>query len=233
MIAEESVAALERHHVSSPALSAQASVPAPRLGQVPAQRQSRSGRARASRRGRASCASTVSPAQSSGWGSQVSTGPAAEPVRRRVARPGQRHAAAVAAGVDAAGPRVHRVLDPVARAVLDLGQARAPRPGRGRTRRGAPWPAAPPPGPGGGRGRRSVGVPKRFAVEGERRVGRGRSGSPAGSRRGWRAPRWPGRRPARARRGCASIDVAQRGRRPTGAAMKSKLNAVCSSSGRR
>ena len=46
-----------------------------------------------------------------------------EPERWRVARPRQRHPAAVAPGVDAARLEVHRILDAVGGQVLDLGQA--------------------------------------------------------------------------------------------------------------
>ena len=94
----------------------------------------------------------------------------AEPERRLGARPGQRHAAAVATRVGPARPEVHRVLEAVDREVVDLVEAelvalvdveraRAGRPTGARRL-----------GPGGGRDARSVGVPCRFVANAKRRV---------------------------------------------------------------
>ena len=124
-----------------------------------------------------------------------------EPERRPVARPRQRHAAPVAAAVGAAGALPRRVLERLLRQVLDLRQPEllplvevggaGQRQGEQRGR----------PGAAAGRG------PGRWATRGRRRrrspprCTPARSGSRAASRRGWTAPRWPGRRPAPARRG--------------------------------
>ena len=61
----------------------------------------------------------------------------AEPVRRRVAGPRQRHPAAVAAALGAAGPLPGRVLAAPRRAGPRPRAGRAPRPGRRRRRRAA------------------------------------------------------------------------------------------------
>ena len=75
----------------------------------------------------------------------------AEAVRRRARRPRQRHAAAVAAVALAAGAEPGRVLPHVVVELDDLGQARAPRPGTGRTSRAARASASSPRGRGAGR----------------------------------------------------------------------------------
>ena len=84
----------------------------------------------------------------------------AEAEGRLVARPRQRDPAAVAAGIGAAGPEVHRVAELVLRRqVLDLVEARARRPGRCRANPAARRPAARPPGRGAAQrevGRRPV-----------------------------------------------------------------------------
>ena len=81
----------------------------------------------------------------------------------RVTRPGQRHPAAVATRVDAAGAEVHRVLDLVARQVGRPRRGPARRPGRCTASPAAQRPAAPPPGHVGGRARGRSGTPWRLA----------------------------------------------------------------------
>ena len=121
------------------------------------------GRARASSRDRRPGARRRTSPQSAGCGSHGSPADP-KPNGGPSPRPGQRHPAAVAARVGAAGAEVHRVLD-AGRAVPPPRAGPAPRPGRGRRRRAAPASAAPP-----ARARRvprarSVGVPKRFAAK--------------------------------------------------------------------
>ena len=155
----------------------------------------------------------------------------AEPVRGPVALPRDGDAAAVAAGVDSAGAEPHRVLAALERDVLDLRQAellalvdvhRAGQRHREQRRR-----------PRAARAALEVGRGARAAWTRMRTTYRpGRSASRAASRRGWRAPRSSVRRPERARPArCRSTRAAAPGSH--GQERKSKLKAVCSSSGRR
>ena len=160
----------------------------------------------------------------------------AEAERRRLARPRQRHPAAVPARVRAAGAGEHRVLRAARPGCPRPRRGRAPRPGTRRPSRAAPGSAGSRPGPGGCRARRRSELPcwrRRWSGSWVKAVSTRPyrvtcrvtswldSTQVAGALdrrvRGEGARRWSrGTRP-----------------RPTAQARKSKLNAVCSSSGRR
>ena len=213
----------------------QVSVAAAQRRMLAAQPPARPGTAPASSRRRPSCGgdghARRSPRAAAATAPAAPAGP--KPNGAAVARPRQRHAAAVAAAVGVAGPlarsgpAARRPAGPRPRA------GPAPRPGRRRRRRAARASAGRRPGPGGcpARGRasrRAAGA----ASECRPRPAGGPAATRAGRRRGWTAPRWRARRPSPSVAASSSMP-ARSAPASHGATRKAKLNAVCSSSGRR
>ena len=136
-------------------------------GLVPADRAARSGRALSIEPGSRLLASTVSAAQRRRLAEPRLARRArrAEPERRLVAGPRQRHPAPVATRVDAAGADVHRVLELMLGQVLDLVEAELVALVDVERARAARRRAAPPRAPDAGPRARSVGVPRRLRTK--------------------------------------------------------------------